>query len=223
MNAIRSRCLGSMLAWILKMKPENLSPSTGTSRERAAGDGAARLRRDGVLEEPVEQELDPEVVDRAPEVDGRLPARPGPPRGRTAWPAPSSMASCSPTSAKVESSSLARTAGSSSEATLTGARYAPPGTRSKRWTCLDRRSKTPRNEGPLPSGQTTGDAWIPSTASSSSRSAIGLRVGRSNLFMNVKIGMPRRRQTSKSLRVWASTPLAASITMRTASTAVSTR
>ena len=64
---------------------------------------------------------------------------------------------------------------------------------------------------------------MPSTASSSSRSAIGFRVGRSHLFMKVKIGIPRRRQTSKSLRVCASTPLAASITMRTASTAVRTR
>jgi hypothetical protein len=50
-----------------------------------------------------------------------------------------------------------------------------------------------------------------------------LRVGRSHLFMNVKMGTPRRRQTSKSLRVCVSTPLAASMTMRAASTAVSTR
>jgi hypothetical protein len=64
---------------------------------------------------------------------------------------------------------------------------------------------------------------MPSTASSSSMRAIGFIVGRSHLFMNVKMGMPLRRQTSKSLRVWASTPLAASITMRTASTAVRTR
>ena len=41
--------------------------------------------------------------------------------------------------------------------------------------------------------------------------------------MKVKIGTPRRAQTSKSLRVWFSTPLPASITMITASTAVSTR
>ncbi len=106
---------------------------------------------------------------------------------------------------------------------MTGALYAPPGTRSKRCTCLLRLSKTPRNEGPLPRGQMTGEAWMPRTASSSSMSANGLRVGRSHLFMNVKIGIPRRRHTSKSLRVWASTPLAASITMSTASTAVSTR
>jgi hypothetical protein len=69
----------------------------------------------------------------------------------------------------------------------------------------------------------TGEAWIPRTSSSSSRRAIGFLVGRSHLFMKVKIGMPRRRQTSKSLRVWVSTPFAASITISTASTAVRTR
>ena len=47
--------------------------------------------------------------------------------------------------------------------------------------------------------------------------------GRSHLFMNVKIGTPRWRQTSNSLRVCGSMPLPASITITTASTAVSTR
>jgi uncharacterized membrane protein len=41
--------------------------------------------------------------------------------------------------------------------------------------------------------------------------------------MKVKIGTPRWRQTSNSLRVWLSMPLPASITMIAASTAVSTR
>ena len=48
-------------------------------------------------------------------------------------------------------------------------------------------------------------------------------VGRSHLFMKVKIGIPRIRHTSKSLRVCASTPLAASISMTAASAAVSVR
>jgi hypothetical protein len=39
----------------------------------------------------------------------------------------------------------------------------------------------------------------------------------------VKMGMPRMRQISKSLRVWLSMPLAASKTMTTASTAIRTR
>jgi hypothetical protein len=50
-----------------------------------------------------------------------------------------------------------------------------------------------------------------------------MRAGRSSLFMKVKMGMPRMRQISNSLSVWASMPLAASITMMTASTAISTR
>ena len=54
-------------------------------------------------------------------------------------------------------------------------------------------------------------------------SASGSRVGRSSLFMKVKMGTPRRRHTSKSLRVWLSMPLPASTTMMAASTAVSTR
>ncbi len=41
--------------------------------------------------------------------------------------------------------------------------------------------------------------------------------------MNVKIGTPRWRQTSKSFRVCGSIPLAESITITTESTAVSTR
>ena len=64
---------------------------------------------------------------------------------------------------------------------------------------------------------------MPSTASSSSINWMGSREGRSSLLMKVKIGTPRRAQTSKSLRVWDSTPLPASMTMITASTAVRTR
>ena len=41
--------------------------------------------------------------------------------------------------------------------------------------------------------------------------------------MNVKIGICRLRQISKSLSVWLSIPLAASSTITTASTAISTR
>lgn len=44
-----------------------------------------------------------------------------------------------------------------------------------------------------------------------------------HLVEKVRIGRSRRRQTSNSLRVWLSTPLAPSITMMAASTAVSVR
>jgi hypothetical protein len=84
--------------------------------------------------------------------------------------------------------------------TATGARKAPCTVRWKRCTCLFSRSYTPLKRGPSPSGQLIGNAWMPSTfSSSSSRSSVG-RAGRSILFMKVKIGTPRRRQTSKSLR-----------------------
>ena len=49
------------------------------------------------------------------------------------------------------------------------------------------------------------------------------RASRSILLQKVRIGRSRSRQTSKSLRVWLSTPLAPSITMIAASTAVSVR
>jgi hypothetical protein len=57
----------------------------------------------------------------------------------------------------------------------------------------------------------------------SSISSNGLRLSRSSLLMKVMIGISRRRQTSNSLRVRASMPLAASITITAASTAVSVR
>ena len=44
-----------------------------------------------------------------------------------------------------------------------------------------------------------------------------------DLLTKVTIGRPESRQTSNSLRVWASMPLLASITITAASTAVSTR
>ena len=64
---------------------------------------------------------------------------------------------------------------------------------------------------------------MPSACSISSMSASGSRTSRSSLLMNVMIGMRRARQTSSRRRVCGSTPLAASITISAASTAVSTR
>ena len=75
----------------------------------------------------------------------------------------------------------------------------------------------------MPSGQLIGAQSMFSTDSISCSSSIGSRTSRSSLFTKVMIGVLRRRQTSSSLMVCASTPLAASITMTAASTAVSTR
>ena len=76
---------------------------------------------------------------------------------------------------------------------------------------------------PMPIGQVIGAQTTPSTFSISSSSSIGSRPSRSSLLMKVMIGVSRRRQTSMSLMVRASTPLAQSITIRAESTAVSVR
>jgi len=75
----------------------------------------------------------------------------------------------------------------------------------------------------MPSGQVTGAQVILSTSSISASSSKGSRTSRSILLTKVMIGVLRSRQTSSSLIVCASTPLAASITITAASTAVSTR
>ena len=75
----------------------------------------------------------------------------------------------------------------------------------------------------MPIGQVTGAHWMPSTFSTSSSSSIGSRPSRSSLLTKVKIGVLRRRQTSISLIVRSSTPLAQSITISAESTAVSVR
>ena len=54
-------------------------------------------------------------------------------------------------------------------------------------------------------------------------SSKGSRASRSILLMKVKMGMCRSVQTLNSLMVWASTPLAASMTMTAESAAISVR
>ena len=75
----------------------------------------------------------------------------------------------------------------------------------------------------MPTGQVNGTAGMPSVRSISSSSSSGSRTSRSILLMNVMMGVLRARQTSSSRSVCASTPLAASMTISAASTAVSTR
>ena len=71
----------------------------------------------------------------------------------------------------------------------------------------------------MPIGQVTGDTDRPSTFSISSISSMGARPSRSSLLMKVMIGVSRSRQTSISLMVRASTPLAQSMTISAESTA----
>ena len=75
----------------------------------------------------------------------------------------------------------------------------------------------------MPIGHVIGAQSILSTDSISSSNATGSRTSRSILLTNVMIGVARNRHTSSSLIVCSSTPLAASMTMTAASTAVSTR
>ena len=81
----------------------------------------------------------------------------------------------------------------------------------------------PTKSRPRPTGQFTGVVSSASVFSISSSRSNGSRLSRSILLMKVTIGMSRSRQTSNSLRVRASMPLAASITMTAESTAVSVR
>ena len=81
----------------------------------------------------------------------------------------------------------------------------------------------PASARPMPIGQVTGAQAILSTCSISSSSSIGSRPSRSSLLMKVMMGVSRSRQTSISLMVRASTPLAQSITISAESTAVRVR
>jgi len=84
-------------------------------------------------------------------------------------------------------------------------------------------SNTPPKPLPMPTGQVKGTAGMPSVRSISSISTSGSCTSRSNLLMKVMIGVLRARQTSSRRSVCDSTPLAPSITISAASTAVSTR
>ena len=81
----------------------------------------------------------------------------------------------------------------------------------------------PRSSRPMPMGQVSGAVLMRSTLSISSSSSMGGRPSRSSLLMKVMIGVSRSRQTSMSLMVRSSTPLAQSMTMSAESTAVSVR
>ena len=82
---------------------------------------------------------------------------------------------------------------------------------------------TPLKLLPLPIGQVIGAQLIFKIDSTSSSKSKESRTSRSHLFINVTIGVLRKRQTSSNLIVCASTPLAASITIKPESTAVNTR
>ncbi len=75
----------------------------------------------------------------------------------------------------------------------------------------------------MPAGHIIGAHSSCSWSAISSRSSSVSRASRSILLTKVMMGMSRMRQTSNSLRVCASMPLAASITITALSAAVSVR
>mmetsp|Transcript_5583 Transcript_5583/g.10557 ORF Transcript_5583/g.10557 Transcript_5583/m.10557 type:complete len:206 (-) Transcript_5583:504-1121(-) len=83
--------------------------------------------------------------------------------------------------------------------------------RSNKCTVRSERSRTPWNSAPSPMGHTTGKHVSPNSFSIWSMSSRGSRLGRSSLLQKVKMGSLERRQTSRSLRVCGSSPLAASM------------
>ena len=99
------------------MKPENL----GVDREIHRRRPAPGLGRNRVAQEPVEQELDAEIVHGAAEVDGRLLPRADRRQVEGMAGAVEHGQLVDHLGVAVESSSLARTAGSSREVTRTGA------------------------------------------------------------------------------------------------------
>ena len=82
---------------------------------------------------------------------------------------------------------------------------------------------TPRKRCPISIGQESGRTRTCSSASISSSRSNGSRPSLSILLMNTITGVLRIRHTSMRRRVWASTPLAPSMTMMTLSTAVRVR
>ena len=75
----------------------------------------------------------------------------------------------------------------------------------------------------MPTGQVHGTTGIPSTRSISSTRSSGSRTSRSILLTKVMTGVFCARHTCSRRSVCGSMPLAASITISAASTAVSTR
>ena len=170
MNATRSRCCGSMFAWILNTKPVSL---LFVGADFARG-GRARLRRRRVLDEEVEQQLHAEVVDRRAEEHRRLLAGQVGLAGRTGCEAPCTSSSSSRSSAQHRPRRCAPpAAGSSSDAKIVESWRVKLRPGSYRCTSPVTRCTTPFRRWPMPIGQVTGAHWMPSTDSTSSSRSIG--------------------------------------------------
>ena len=214
---MRSRCLGSMLAWILKTKPLNGASAGSTMRgppSRDCGGGAQSISACRIS-------WTPKLLMPEPKNTGDC--RPARNSSRSNGELAPRIKSTSRRSADISSGNNSSSRGLSRPTmfSLSSLRRSSPGVKRTRRSCC--KSNTPRKVLPMPIGQLTGAQSIFSTDSISSSNSTGSRTSRSILLTKVMMGVLRRRQTSSSLMVCVSTPLAASITMTAASTAVSTR
>ena len=214
-KAMRSRWFGSMLAWILNTKADMSASAAVTTRLSAA------CARGGGAKVPSASSRSP-----TPKFLSALPKNTG-----VRWPSRNAW----------RSNALAGLAhqvelAADRRGVEVGIERRRPRRSSSRAACRRRRhrlragarrrsatSMVPTKSRPRPIGQVIGAVSSASVFSISSSRSNGSRLSRSILLMKVMIGMSRSRQTSNSLRVRASMPLAASITMTAESTAVSVR
>ena len=223
-KAMRSRCCGSMFAWILNTKPEKVGvvgePAARSSVLRGAR-AAAPGRRSG------------RGRARARSCSSRCrrrrasPGRPGTSRCRTGLPAVSSSAissrSCASAACGPAPSRSAGVVRGCSSHWGRRARRRPPCVRRAAARCA-RDRRRPRNAVPgaeRPVDRAAGDAEHPLDLVEQVER--GPCPSRSILLMKVKIGMPRMRQTWNSLMVCGSTPLTQSMSMTAVSAAARVR
>ena len=212
-NAMRSRWFGSMLACTLKTKPVMSSSAAVTSRlsaDCARGGGATAPSASS-------RSLTPKFLSALPKNTGvKCPSRndamskrlhASRTRSNSPWIAVASRLGLSAATSGIVISSLP----------------GKPVSPSSRRTFPVSTSIVPTKSRPRPIGQVIGALSSASVFSISSSRSNGSRLSRSILLMKVTIGISRSRQTSNSLRVRASMPFAASITMTAESTAVSVR
>ena len=216
-KATRSRCAGSMLACTLNTTPVNLGSSGCTSRcsaVRGPGGGACSTSASSTS-------CTPKLLMAEPKNTGVcLPARNC---ARSKAGAASLISSISPlacSKAEPKRRPISGLDRPSMKSSLSERRSWPA--RNTRMRSR-RMSNTPPKALPMPTGHENGTASMPRCPSISDSSSSGSRTSRSILLMKVMMGVLRARQTCSSRMVCGSTPLAASITMSAASTAVSTR
>ena len=187
MKAMRSRCWGSMFAWILNTKPEK-SGSSASSGPMRGGAGARRL---GQIDELVQERLQAEVVHGAAEEHRRhLPA--------------AEALGVEGVAGGLQQLDLFAGAGQRGRAqrlgqlgivpvdlapSAPGARPRRPAVRSAA-ACRPSDRRRPTKAVPCPSGQLAGLQGTPSTRSISSIRSKGSLPTRSILLMKVTMGMP---------------------------------